>query len=659
MAVDDENTTITSKNTLHVSSDDEFEEGVTVVVTHPLYLAPGDTSGISLISFQLTGTDNYSLWYRSMRIALLGHNKRGIVDGSWPNESGIAYVTSAQTVWLDLQKRFDKVNDTRYYNLHKETTALCQGTSSISVYYSKIKDIWDEFEFVIPTPGCDCAKTKEFIVHLRKQKVYQFLMCLNDSYSQARSQIHQAYAMLISDKSQRSVAASAGVLGPPLIVNANTYDSTTLYSAKSNSNPKFRKNYNVQCNFCKMKGHSKENCYKIIGYPSDYKFKKKGVASAHNVMVEPGYSMPLYAESASQCVPLQSLPANYSHHHAMSQGAENYQVQGVVNAKPSSQGDGFPFTKEQYEKIMQILYSSHNRISSSTSQAYASGTTIALLASSPSPQEWIIDTRATNYMVSDINLLTKTSLTTLTNPRKVLQPNGDVTQVTHIGDSHISDNNVIKEVFYVPQFKFNFLSVSKVTRDSICFASFYPDFCVFQDLFSGRVREIARIKSHRRNSTIDVSLWHKRLRHVSSIVLKKLFPAKLANITEIINKFTVCPCAKQTRLPFPNSCIKSTVAFDLIHVNVWGPYKYATFDGHRYFLTVVDDFTRLTWLFLLKLKSDVCVVLTQFVVFVQTQFNKVLKAVRSENGPEFINFVCHALFQKYGSIHQKTCAYTP
>ncbi|XP_075080775.1 uncharacterized protein LOC142166180 [Nicotiana tabacum] len=137
---------------------------------------PGDTSGISLISFQLTDIDDYSLWHRSMRIALLGRNKLGIVDGRWPKErflapaliSGIAYATSAQVVWMDLQERFDKVNDTRCYNLHKKIATLNQGTASISVYYSKLKDLWDETESVVPTPGCDCVKTKEFIVHLRK-----------------------------------------------------------------------------------------------------------------------------------------------------------------------------------------------------------------------------------------------------------------------------------------------------------------------------------------------------------------------------------------------------------------------------------------------------------------------------------------------------------
>ena len=49
--------------------------------THPLYLYPNDTPGSSLISIQLTGSENYALWSRSMRLGLLGKSKLGFVDG--------------------------------------------------------------------------------------------------------------------------------------------------------------------------------------------------------------------------------------------------------------------------------------------------------------------------------------------------------------------------------------------------------------------------------------------------------------------------------------------------------------------------------------------------------------------------------------------------
>lgn len=47
---------------------------------HPLFSSPADQSGIQIVSFQLTGIENYSTWYRSIRIALLGRNKIGLVD---------------------------------------------------------------------------------------------------------------------------------------------------------------------------------------------------------------------------------------------------------------------------------------------------------------------------------------------------------------------------------------------------------------------------------------------------------------------------------------------------------------------------------------------------------------------------------------------------
>lgn len=53
---------------------------------HLLFLNSSDVSGIQIISFQLTGVENYSVWFRSMKIALLGRNKLGMVDGSCKKE---------------------------------------------------------------------------------------------------------------------------------------------------------------------------------------------------------------------------------------------------------------------------------------------------------------------------------------------------------------------------------------------------------------------------------------------------------------------------------------------------------------------------------------------------------------------------------------------
>ena len=41
-------------------------------------------------------------------------------------------------------------------------------------------------------------------------------------------------------------------------------------------------------------------------------------------------------------------------------------------------------------------------------------------------------------------------------------------------------------------------------------------------------------------------------------------------------------------------------SFSLIHFDIWGPSHIATFSGLRYFVTFIDDFSRCTWLFLMK-----------------------------------------------------------
>lgn len=73
----------------------------------------------------------------------------------------------------------------------------------------------------------------------------------------------------------------------------------------------------------------------------------------------------------------------------------------------------------------------------------------------------------------------------------------------------------------------------------------------------------------------------------------------------------------------------------------------------------MDDFSRMTWIYLLKLKSDVCVAIKYFMKFVQTQFNKIVKVCGTDNITEFVNDNCCNLFKDLGIIHQRTCAYSP
>ena len=67
-----------------------------------------------------------------------------------------------------------------------------------------------------------------------------------------------------------------------------------------------------------------------------------------------------------------------------------------------------------------------------------------------------------------------------------------------------------------------------------------------------------------------------------------------------------------------------------------------------FFKTIVDDFTRCTWVYLLKHKSETQVYLPQFAFMVFTQFNCKIKTIRSDNGTKFY---LKDFFQSNGILH--------
>ena len=121
----------------------------------------------------------------------------------------------------------------------------------------------------------------------------------------------------------------------------------------------------------------------------------------------------------------------------------------------------------------------------------------------------------------------------------------------------------------------------------------------------------------------------------------------------------ICPQAKQKRLKFPDSLHKSSVIFQLIHADVWGPYRTPTYDRKHYFVTIVDDNSRFTWACLISSKAEVFSVLKNFLLMVNTQFGVKVKVLRSDNDTEFMNINCKELFDSLGIVHQTSCAYTP
>lgn len=74
------------------------------------------------------------------------------------------------------------MNRVRIWQLHNEITTLIQGTNSVSMYFAKLKELWHEYDVLVPSPNCGCEKSKDYIKHLSQQRLLHFLSGLNESY---------------------------------------------------------------------------------------------------------------------------------------------------------------------------------------------------------------------------------------------------------------------------------------------------------------------------------------------------------------------------------------------------------------------------------------------------------------------------------------------
>lgn len=98
----------------------------------------------------------------------------------------------------------------------------------------------------------------------------------------------------------------------------------------------------------------------------------------------------------------------------------------------------------------------------------------------------------------------------------------------------------------------------------------------------------------------SIELWHKRLGHPSLKVTKLASKVDFSKSSGILNKACdVCQRAKQTREKFSLSDHKASDIFEFVHCDLWGTYKTPSSYGASYFLTIVDDFSRAVWIFLL------------------------------------------------------------
>ena len=97
----------------------------------------------------------------------------------------------------------------------------------------------------------------------------------------------------------------------------------------------------------------------------------------------------------------------------------------------------------------------------------------------------------------------------------------------------------------------------------------------------------------------------------------------------------------------------------LVNSDVFGPVKVPSLGKSVHYVSFMDDFSRNTWIYFLKKKSEVFNVFKEFKALVENQTEKKIKMLRIDNGGEFCNKEFEEFCKKCGIARQKTTPYTP
>ncbi|KAJ9536639.1 hypothetical protein OSB04_un000188 [Centaurea solstitialis] len=160
-------------------------------------------------------------------------------------------------------------------------------------------------------------------------------------------------------------------------------------------------------------------------------------------------------------------------------------------------------------------------------------------------------------------------------------------------------------------------------------------------------------------------LWHKRLSHLNFKTLNQLCINNLV-IGLPDYRYTkeslcaACEKGKQTRASFKSKQISSISSpLQLLHMDLFGPVNVQSIGGKKYTLVIVDEYSRYTWVFFLRAKSDAPEEIILFVRKMEKLNNLTVRSIRSDHGTEFKNSTLESFFEQKGISQNFSSVRTP
>ncbi|KAJ9546218.1 hypothetical protein OSB04_025925 [Centaurea solstitialis] len=158
-------------------------------------------------------------------------------------------------------------------------------------------------------------------------------------------------------------------------------------------------------------------------------------------------------------------------------------------------------------------------------------------------------------------------------------------------------------------------------------------------------------------------LWHKRLFHLNFKTINQL---SISNLVKGLpeNSFAkesicaACEKGKQTRTSFKSKQVSSINSpLHLLHMDLFGPVKIQSMGGKRFTLVIVDEYSRYTWVFFLRAKSETPQLIIAFILRMEKYNQITVRSIRSDHGTEIKNsvmdefLVSKGISQNFSSVH--------
>uniref|UniRef100_A0A2N9J9Y4 Integrase catalytic domain-containing protein n=1 Tax=Fagus sylvatica TaxID=28930 RepID=A0A2N9J9Y4_FAGSY len=296
-------------------------------------------------------------------------------------------------------------------------------------------------------------------------------------------------------------------------------------------------------------------------------------------------------------------------------------------------------------------------------------------------QPWYADSGANQHITADLENL-NISQEPYQGNADVAVGNGSTLQIANTGSTSLTAHNStfkLNHVLHCPNVPINLLSIQKFCADNNCLFELTASSFVVKDIRTGQ----ALLHGHSRDGLYPIPLhrfpspktsgltaylglqtsthiWHHRLGHPAMPIVQRILNNHKLPTTNSSDKFSFCePCqlAKSKRLPFPKSTRKSLLPLQLIHSDVWQS-PVISLSGFRYYVIFIDDYSRFSWLFPLKFKSDVHDCFLKFKCMVENLLSRPIKSFQSDGGGEYSYTPFKNLLAQHGILHRFSCPHT-